>query len=88
MTGHRKRGTSSKDIYQQNDPFNRKEINLIGYNSDNTVGLRGLNDTNSKLSNDNLSTDKSGFGTQTGKGVGFASRQASKVDELRATGGS
>ena len=51
MTGHRKRGTSSKDIYQKNDPFNRKEINLIGYNSDNTVGLRGLNDTtSSKLS--------------------------------------
>ena len=41
-----------------------------------------------ELSNDNISTDKSGFGTQTGKGVGFASRQASKVDELRATGGS
>ena len=27
-----------------------------------------------ELSNDNISTDKSGYGTQTGKGVGFATR--------------
>ena len=43
---------------------------------------------NLELSTDNISTDKSGFGTQMGKGVGFASRQAIKVDDLRATGGS
>jgi hypothetical protein len=82
LTVHKRRGTTGKDVFAQNDPFNKKEATTL---QKTTMDLgaqlqkQGL-DTSSKVSGSNSLSLKDGFNRSSTKfGAGLGKSQ--KLDE-------